>query len=357
MQVNKRTLKYSILVLFILCTSIVFGQDVQLSQFYAAQTFLNPAYAGGAHAHRAMFHQRLQWPGSNWPNDSLNAKYMTSLFSYDAFSNKYRSGYGIMLLYDNLGGSTYTNTELHFQYSYELPVSKNLTFRPGLQVGMVSRGLNYTELTFPHQYNDNGYIPGSSTNGYNWGAARKLYPDIGAGLVGYTDNLWFSVSGNHLNLPNQSVIGGVARLPMKFAFALGHKIHLKERRHMAAYATGDEEVSFTPVVHYKFQGKSDQLDVGTYFIYNQLMAGLWYRGIPVKRYESKFQNNESLILLVGWMYGNWSISYSYDFTLSRLRPASTRGAHEINLTYIHHPRKRHKVRKRLPCPSFYNNHL
>lgn len=342
--------KRAIFVVLCLISTIcsVWGQDVQFSQYYAAPTHLNPAFAGGAHHHRAMFHQRLQWP-------RLNAKYITSMLSYDFFDARYQSGYGIMLLQDYQGSNNISSTELHAQYAYELPLSKVWSVRAGLQAGLVTRTLNYADLTFPQQYDDFGFT--GMPHDYNeFGKQRKIYPDIASGIVAYTDDFWFSFAGHHLNLPNQSFIGEVERLPIKFSFGAGYKIHLTER-HKMAYLSQDDEFSVTPVIHYKFQGKSDQTDFGAYLIYNQILVGGWYRGMPIKRFQKTLQNNESFILMSGWRYNNFTFSYSYDFILSTLRPSRTGGAHEINITYVHNKKHHKKPRKRLPCPTFYKNHL
>lgn len=321
------------------------GQDVQFSQFYAAQTYLNPAFAGSAHLPRYIFHQRLQWP-------RLDAKFITTYASADVFSEKYRSGFGVMVFHDYMGSNTISSSEIHLQYAYELPISKNWTVRPGLQLGLVSRNANYSDLRFPHQFNNQGLQ--NVDNGYNWDGLNKIYPEVAAGGVVYNDKFWFSLSGSHLNVPNYSAVGEVARMPVKISTAIGYKINLSSNKQMA-YLNVKDEISLTPVVHYKLQGKSDQLDMGTYFIYQYLMTGVWYRGIPFKKYQSDLHNNESMVGLVGLMYKNISVSYSYDFTLSKLRPASTRGAHEINITYVHRPSKRVKPMKRLPCPTFYGH--
>src|SRR5690606_9578417 len=112
-----------------------------------------------------------------------------------------------------------------------------------------------------------------------------------------------------------------------------------------------------PTFHYKFQGKSDQFDLGVYGIYDVLMLGFWYRGLPiVKQYRKEVPNHESMIFLVGLKMKSFSVSYSYDVTVSRLAAASTGGSHEINLTYLHHKiQKKKKPMKRLPCPQFYKH--
>ncbi|MBX9851806.1 MAG: type IX secretion system membrane protein PorP/SprF, partial [Cytophagaceae bacterium] len=91
-------------------------------------------------------------------------------------------------------------------------------------------------------------------------------------------------------------------------------------------------------------------------IYDMILVGFWYRGIPMKKYLPRVQNNESMIFLVGWKIKEISITYSYDYILSKLRSSGTGGAHELNLTwYYYKPHKSKKPMKRLPCPQFYKH--
>jgi type IX secretion system PorP/SprF family membrane protein len=125
------------------------AQDIQFSQFYASPLFLNPAFAGSAHNTRMSFHERIQWPG-------LEAKYLTSLFSFDTYFAKQKSGFGLMMLHDVQGSRILKSSEVALQYSYELPISNYFTVRAGLQAGIVSRNVNYAGMIFPDQLNSNG---------------------------------------------------------------------------------------------------------------------------------------------------------------------------------------------------------
>lgn len=129
----------------------------------------------------------------------------------------------------------------------------------------------------------------------------------------------------------------------------------KDPHHHVYYLEKDEEFSITPTFHYKFQGKSDQLDLGAYVTYNFIMGGIWYRGIPVKYYNKDFKNNESMIVMVGYRFEKkLSVTYSYDFTLSGLTKVGTGGSHELNITYHYQKHKNYKPMKRLPCPTFHH---
>ncbi len=343
----KRKIPFIIVFLVLLSQSLV-AQDVQFSQFYAVPTYQNPAFAGSAHAARGILHNRLQWL-------RLNSNYKTVLVSGDTYLSRYNSGIGIIASRDWQGDGILNSTEVGLQYSYELPISSTFTVRAGLQGSLVSRSLNYATLRFPSEFTDTTGYTGPSGK-YPSGTESILYPDFSAGTVLYSDKIWVGFSAHHLNQPSQSFLDDPAnaRLPMKIAFTGGYKINIQSRGYLA-YGSDDAEVSITPTFHYKFQGKSDQLDLGLYGIYDQLLLGFWYRGLPIKKLKADIPNNESVILFLGWRVQNWSFGYSYDMTISRLQQARTRGAHEFNITYVHHVRHKKKPMKRLPCPSFYKH--
>jgi type IX secretion system PorP/SprF family membrane protein len=329
-----------------------FAQDVQFSQFYAAATYQNPAFVGSAHATRLTVHNRIQWPGiASSTSSSALSRYTTSLASFDTYSSKYRSGFGVQFYRDWQAGSTLSTTQVGIQYAYELPISPTFTFRPGLQLDYVDRSVDYSKLRFPEDFNDQTGWNGTVVPG----GPRKQFADISSGLLLYSEKIWGGVSFHHMNTPNQSLqgVGARSNLPMLFDLTGGYKIYLKDKRYLA-YLEKEKEVSLTPTFHYKAQGKSDQVDVGVYLLYDQLMAGAWYRGLPFKKYPG-FRNNESLVAMVGWKYESISIGYSYDFTISKLQTVGTGGAHELNVTYVHAKSKKYKPMKRLPCPSFYKN--
>jgi type IX secretion system PorP/SprF family membrane protein len=336
----------TVMLLLSLFSLKAIGQDVQFSQFYNVPTYLNPGFAGSAHQTRAIAHHRMQWPG-------LDARYTTSLVSLDHYLPQHKSGFGLMVMQDYMGANTINSTNIVAQYAYEIHVLDNLTFRPGLQLGYMSRGLNYSNLRFPQQFDDQGQ--NSTGNPYGFGDDRIHMVDFGTGGIVYSNNLWVGFSAHHLNKPNQSFFGEVSRLPVQYLFVSGYKIKLKSKEKYMAYLQQQEsEIAIIPTFNYKSQGSSDQFDIGVYGIYDMVIAGLWYRGIPTKKYSFVLHNNESVVMMGGFKFGNYSISYSYDYIVSRLSSVRTFGAHEINFTFINSKKaKKNKPMKRLPCPSFY----
>ena len=318
------------------------GQDIQFSQFYANVLYQNPAFTGSAHGLRGIAHQRLQWP-------NLDARYITSMISVDNYFSGSRSGIGLMYLKDWQGASHITSSELSLQYAQEISLSSRYFIRAGAQGTFASRNLDYAKLTFPDQFNDDGF--NDPVTGEPFGANNTEYFDCALGGLLYSDNLWIGISSHHINTPEQSFYDDESDLPHKLAVSAGYKFRMKGRQ----FRNEDGEVSITPTMHYKLQGKSDQLDLGLYGAYDQLILGIWYRGIPLlKHYREGLQNNEAVIFLAGWkITSNLSLAYSYDFTVSKLVPAKTGGSHELNITYVYNkPPKKKKPMKKLPCPKF-----
>lgn len=331
-----------LLLFFLQSAFFSLGQDVQFTQYYAAQPLLNPAFAGSAHHFRGMVHNRLQWPG-------LGAHYTTVMAGADHYFDKYRSGGGIYVMHDMQGTGDISSTSVQAQYSYEIFVTNDLIVRPGLQLGFVSEAMDYSNLRFPSQFNNDGL----HTDVHGYENVRTSYADISSGALVYNQNFWFGYSMHHMNTPNQSVLGLESELPARHTFVGGYKINLGKTKRPGSF--NKEEVSITPTVHYRTQGKSDQFDVGVYGIYHQLISGIWYRGIPPKKFLPDLQNNESMAVILGWKYNQYKITYSYDFVLSKLTNARSGGSHELNITFTNiFVHKKRKPMKRIPCPDLFS---
>lgn len=318
----------------------VMAQDPQYSQFYANALFLSPAFAGAQQSTRAIVATRYQWP-------SQKTSFLTGTASFDHYIERYKSGVGLIVSSDVASAANLKTTEVGIQYSYQILVSKKHIFRPALQLSYVSKNIDYNKLTFGTQYTNDGYVGGSS--GESWIKNGVSFADISSGVLLYSKNYWVGFSLHHMNQPNQSFFNRESRLPAKFSFFGGFTWSFTpewRKRHV----NPNEEKSISPAFLYKMQGKSDQFDLGLYARYNTLVAGIWYRGIPLKVYLPEKNNRDAIVFLVGLIYQGLNVGYSYDLTLSKLTVASG-GSHEITVSYsIKHKKK--KIVKVLPCPKF-----
>lgn len=317
------------------------GQDIQFTQFYNAQILANPAFAGAKHNDRGMFHQRIQWP-------SLNTSYLSSLLSFDTYLHEYNSGIGVVAFYDQQGNGQISSLSLDAMYTYEVYLGDHLTFRPSLQLGYTNRTVDYSGLYLPEQVTSEGYTEGNSL-----GNTRKGFVDISSGFITYTDHLWFGGTWHHINTPNQSFTGKDSELPDRLALMGGYKIHVM-KQNAQLFSGLHKEYSITPTFYYKSQGKFDQLDLGLYGNADQMILGVWYRGIPFKKYDPELHNSESIAALIGWHYHQYNITYSYDFIVSELNAVRVGGSHEINITFVNQRKYgKKKVTKRIPCPNLF----
>lgn len=338
-----------LLPLFLLTLLCLKGwsQDPQFSQFYANPLYLNPALAGGALAPRLTANYRNQWP-------SLSANFVTASFGADVYLPNYNSGVGIQLTTDSQGLGNLKATDIALQYAYQINLNDVTSLRLGIQGGFSSRTLDYYGLTFGDQYNNGGLTGSPSTDPFAQGGPNVNYADFGTGMMVYSDWYWMGVSAHHINRPNQAFSGTEARLPVKASLQAGLRIPFAGYTFLGNEI--DKEKTISPAILYKKQGKYDQLDMGMYVTIEPLVLGMWYRGIPFKRYEPSINNNESLVFLAGFRQDKFSIGYSYDLTISTLG-ASSGGAHEISISYIFEPLtpkpKRTRTSKhQLSCPKF-----
>lgn len=344
-------IRYTILCLLaLLWGPACFAQDPQFTQFYAAPQYLNPAFAGSALAPRATINYRNQWPAIT--------NYVTTVVGLDYFAAKLNSGFGLMLVSDNQGQGAVSSTEIAAQYAYQFQVSESSFVRLGVQGSYVNRNVNYFGLTFGDQFSSQGLISNTTNDGLIASlknSPNNRYVDFSTGGLFYSDWFWVGASAHHINRPDQSFFApNSSRLPMKGSLQAGLHIPLNG---ITGYGDEmDREISFSPVINYKFQGKYDQLDLGAYLTYSPITVGAYYRGIPFKKYDQRINNHDAVAALIGYRADKFSIGYSYDATISTLGFASG-GSHEISISYIfdrpESNRSRYKPKKgMLSCPKF-----
>ncbi len=339
------------LVLVLACGGSAAAQDPQFSQFYAAPLYLNPAFAGSTNQARAGINYRNQWP-------AIDANFTTMSFFADYFIEDKNSGVGFLLTRDREGLAGLRSLSLGLQYSYELQLTKAIGFRPGIQLAVFNRDVNFDRLTFGDQFDPSTgeFIdqPTAETFSTNF---SKTFFDVSFGGVFFTRSAWLGVAANHLNKPNQSIIDERSPLPVKVSLHGGFKFYMKPGVMGTGVYARNAERSIAPAVQYRHQGDFDQMDMGLYFTFEPLVLGTWYRGVPFKNIDG-FVNNESIVLLLGFTQigakDAINIGYSFDYTISKLGPGSG-GAHEFSLVYtwpMRNPRKPPKDKLIIPCPDF-----
>jgi type IX secretion system PorP/SprF family membrane protein len=341
---------WALLTIALVQSHSVQAQDPQFSQFYSAPLYLNPGFAGSTQQGRAGLNYRNQWPSVD------NANFVTMSAYADYFLEDFNSGIGLLVTADRQGPGGLRSNSVSLQYAYQVNLTKNLTFRPGVEVGYVFRDIDYSSFVFGDQYDPTNPDPnqGLPSSGEGVGNETLGYVDLAMGGILYSQNFWVGVAAHHLTTPNQSFYDdGISDLPRKFSAHAGYRFNLKPVSTKRGYNLTLRERSITPSVLYKMQGDFDQLDAGLYYTHEPLVVGVWYRGLPFKPLEG-INNHESMIFLLGFTKNNLNIGYSFDYTISKLGIDSG-GAHEVSISYefsLADPRKPPRNVRRIPCPKF-----
>jgi type IX secretion system PorP/SprF family membrane protein len=344
----KRVLSTCLMLAFAMSVT---AQDPQFSQFYAAPLYLNPALTGSTGQARVGINYRNQWP-------AIDANFTTMSAYFDYFIEDKNSGVGIILNRDVEGLAGLRSLSVGLQYSYELYLTKNLGFRPGAQVALYNRDINFSDLTFGDQYNSatGEFLDQPTAEQFNTNFS-KTFVDLSLGGVFFTKVAYLGIAAFHLNQPNQSIIDEDSPLPIKLSIHGGFKFYMKPGAVGSGIYTREAERSIGPAFQYRHQGEFDQMDLGVYYTAEPIVLGFWYRGVPFKSVNG-FVNNESLVFLLGFTKIGakqaLNIGYSFDYTISKLTVGSG-GAHEFSLTYtwpMRNPRKPPKDKLVIPCPDF-----
>ena len=337
-----KTIVKILVLLLLLQTNFVAGQDMHFTQFYSSPVFLNPAFTGANVCSRATLVYRNQWPGTR-------KAYESYLLSIDHFAYKQNIGIGLQCGVDDAGTGGLRTTIVDPSFAYEAKITRAFAVRFGVQPGVTIKSINFNRLIFGDQLTRGGPTGGSTTTTLESPTQNRAYFDIGAGALFYTAKYWGGFSIAHINKPNESFYSGEeVNLPMKISVHGGTKIPLNEEER-----DPEAKKSISIVGHYRAQGEFDQFDLGVYYSQYVFNAGIWYRGIPgLKSYKPGYRNDDAIAAIIGFQTTRLSIGYSYDMTISLLR-GLTQGAHEVTLSFqMCDPKKRKVKRMLISCPKF-----
>ena len=304
------------------------AQDPEFSQFYSNPLLLNPAFAGTARGPRVVMSHRNQWP-------SMSGAFVTQAVGYDQHFNSISGGLGLVLMNDQAGQNTLTTTRITGMYSYQQAITRKLSLRMALEASYFQKALDWSNLTFGDMIDPRRGFIYETADTPRGETVKKV--DFGAGLLAFTEKFYAGVAGHHLNEPNESLVVGTSRLPMKITGHAGAKLPLQR-------SVKGVEAWISPNVLYRRQGEFQQLNLGVYVSKGPLVAGVWHRGFFSE------DTRDALIVLLGVETALMRFGYSYDITISDLTPA-TGGAHELSLSMRFASPQRSKFRT-VSCPTF-----
>ena len=319
-------MKKLLLLLFIAISANGFAQDPEFTQFYANKLYLNPAFAGSHNCPRVVMNYRNQWP-------AITGNFVTTAFAYDQHVDGIKGGLGLLVTNDQAGQSTLKTTRVSGIYSYRQAIGRKFSIKFGVEATFFQKSLDWSKLTFGDMIDPRrGFI--YQTGDVPRGNGRRGFFDVSAGAVGFGKNYYFGAAVHHLNRPDESMILGTSRLPMRFTGHVGADIPLGQRGRYT------NTTSISPNIIYQYQNGFQELNIGTYVKYGDFTVGAWYR------------NRDAFILLFGISLEKFRIGYSYDLTVSKLGNGISGGSHEVSLGINLKCRKKARNFRKISCPSF-----
>jgi type IX secretion system PorP/SprF family membrane protein len=301
------------------------AQDPTFTQFYSNPVYLNPALAGSSGCPRIAMNYRNQWP-------QLTGNFITYAAAYDTYAKNLSGGVGIMAMHDQQGQGTIQTSMIAGTYSYYLKVNRKFRVMFGGQAAYFQKYLDWSKLTFGDMIDPRrGFI--YQTGDVPRGNGSHGFFDVSAGMVGFTKNFYFGVAAHHLNRPDESMILGDSKLPIRLTGHMGANIKLGQRGRYSSNTT------LMPNVIYQYQNGFQQFNIGAYLKYEAFTIGAWYR------------NRDAFIVSLGITTEKFRIGYSYDLTVSQLGGISG-GSHEISMGINLKCKKQMKDFRRISCPSF-----
>jgi type IX secretion system PorP/SprF family membrane protein len=328
----KNNIFKSVLLVFtlILLGKAANAQDPAFSQFYSNPLYLNPAFAGANNGGcpTSTLNYRDQWPG-------IGRTYVTYSASYDQHVDALGGGLGVIVAQDKSGSGNLNTLHASLLYSYLLEVNRDFTVKAGFEASYRTLNLDWNNLTFGDMIDPTyGFIYTTDEDIVN-NASNVSFPDFSAGVLGYTENMFFGFSAHHLTQPDQGFIS-VSNLPRKYTAHIGGNFPISRYK--------NNVTTISPNFLYQKQQEFQQFNYGVYINRGPIVGGLWTR--------NSVKNFDSFILMFGLVQDAFKFGYSYDITVSNLRNSNTLGAHELSFTIFMPCKSKGKSFNTISCPSF-----
>jgi type IX secretion system PorP/SprF family membrane protein len=309
---------------FILSSLASNAQDLEFTQFYANPLYLNPAFAGSNGCARFSVNYRNQWP-------QLSGNYVSQSAAYDQYFDNISGGFGVIVTND-IQAKTLTTQSLGLIYSYHMRIGRKWTALFGAKAAYTQKRLDWNNLTFGDMIDPRrGFI--YATNDVQRGGSRGFF-DASAGTVVYNKNFNIGLAANHLNTPNESLIVGDSKLPIRLT------AHASANIDLGGNSKYKNVTTIMPSILYSYQRGFQQFNIGTYVKYSNFTAGAYFR------------NKDAFILTMGVQTEQFRLGYSYDVTVSKLNNGATSGSHEISMQYLVKCRKKSVKFRTISCPTF-----
>lgn len=340
-------------VLMYVAPESIKGQDPNFSHFMMSPIYYNPAACGIREDLELRFSYRNLWYG-------IRPLFHTAKFSGSIYEPKI-GGIGLIAMTNVKGDGFLRTTNIGIAYAYKVPlVTNRVSLQFGLTSGFGQKSIDWSKLHFDDEFDKvmgQIYQTGFTPPDFN----SVIYPDFDFGAIISTgfgkgfknQTLYYNELGiafKHITQPDHSLTGVSSKLPIKTV------IHYKG----VLKGHTNKDIYFTPAAMIEMQGGMRTTIYGVNAVVNPIFLGMWIRN----RNVIDFKAYDAISICAGVLFNikersKITLSYNYDFTISRLAPG-TLGSHEINVkvdlldvsfTKLSNQRSFRRNRKRsVPCP-------
>jgi len=285
--------------------------DGNLTQYYEVPSYFNPSAIGNTDYIRISGGARMQWVGiENAPKTFLGVADMPFKIGTK------RLGTGINLTQESIG--LYSTLNLGAQIAYKLRKLGG-TWSVGLQLGFVDQAFRGSDVRLPegddyHQGTDDA-IPTTDIHG--------TALDLGAGIWYQHKKFYAGLSCTHLTSPTitmnaESATGGSETSGRKYEFQIKRTL----------YFTAGCNI---PIKNTLFELAPSVL-VRSDFDYTGGIVTARARYRKMFSFGIGYRWNDAIVATAAVEFKNFFLGYSYDYTTSAIRQASS-GSHEIIAGY------------------------
>ncbi|MEZ4886539.1 MAG: type IX secretion system membrane protein PorP/SprF [Chitinophagales bacterium] len=298
-----------LLVSWFCCATVSRAQQfTQLTQYMNNRLTYNPAYAGSKEDVNVEAGIRMQWLG-------IEGSPMTQVVGVHLPVAGIKSGIGLNIVNDLLGAER--NTGLMLSYAYRAKIGARANLAIGFSIGGIQKSINGNKLRSP----SGDYIGGidHQDDFIPLGVASGIAPDAGFGIYLQSDKLTIGLSAQNLLEPT-----------IDFSTPSGENYGIGFNRHFFLFSAYEMEIG-NIVLYPSLLLKSDlvklQGEISAIAAFGDIFkGGLAFRGLEPDSFDA-------VSILAGIdISRQLTLMYSYDFTLSTLRNASS-GSHELSVNY------------------------
>jgi type IX secretion system PorP/SprF family membrane protein len=329
----KQTSKALLLITVLFCTSKAFCQDPELSQFYAASLYTNPAMTGAAKNIRLAVSARNQYTG-------LTNNYRTGVAALDAYIPKAKSALGFVSMYDVAGDGFLTTNSIAGIYSFHTQINRDWAFNAAVQGGLVQKRFDFNKFIFEDMIDP---VRGPVLPTKEVAPQENVsFLNFGTGILVYNKQIYAGLAIHNLTEPNQSFYyqnadSSSLRLPRRYTVHAGINIPLNHARYE------EDQVSISPNILFMQQRNFFQMNAGFYVKQKALTLGAWFRQTS--------KNSDAFIVMAGLKMKAFKIGYSYDAVISKASTVAV-GSHELSLVIELKPSvSNRRFGKAMKCPQ------